>query len=181
MLLNHGSLCIQFSSLALLFLPLMCMFTLVLPPHPLLIIMGVFLLPVISPCFPTLHVPLPLLCRFHHPEIQVTVIEISAHLPALRQVSLILSLLPLTWCPLLMLCRCFLNILHCKEKKLYTCPVGKTLDDHTLKMICCKQWFHFQCIGMTSHGNPDDLEWICDQFQLLPLLLFLWHTVLARL
>ena len=27
---------------------------------------------------------------------------------------------------------CFLNILHCKEKKLYTCPVCKAFDDHTL-------------------------------------------------
>lgn len=67
---------------------------------------------------------------------------------------------------------CFLNLLHCKENKLNTCPVCNKLDDHTLKMICCdkpgcEQWFHFQCIGMTSRDYPDDLEWICDQCQLL--------------
>ena len=43
----------------------------------------------------------------------------------------------------------FLNILHCKEKKLYICPECKILDSHTLKIICCdkqgcEQWFHFQ-------------------------------------
>lgn len=67
---------------------------------------------------------------------------------------------------------CFLNLIKSKEVKLYTCPVCHKLDDHTLKMICCdrpgcEQWYHFQCIGMSSHNDPDNLQWFCDQCRLL--------------
>ncbi|KAK3744843.1 hypothetical protein RRG08_050782 [Elysia crispata] len=46
----------------------------------------------------------------------------------------------------------FYQYSSCKEKKLYTCPVCKILDNHMLKMICCDKPGCDQCChGFTSN------------------------------